>query len=261
MIATTALIPQTTKASKTKPTANATDAKHSCPSCGKAEPGSLPESCDACNHAYPNPMQFQRLVAKVATGLQHRGLPITDLIGEGQVGLMKACWNYNPVKEVKFMTYATQVIHNTIRRALREQRWPLPVSESAYFASMSAKKGDTPMQKNGNPVGQETLEAASKALHLTCTTGFANDYNPVVDDALDAFGSDLESMVEQLDLADALLDIPERLRKVVDMRFGLSGNEPMTFTQIGEIMSVHRERARQLVAEAIAKLQGKMSVQ
>ncbi len=162
-----------------------------------------------------------RFVVSVARQHQHRGLPLEDLINEGNIGLMKAAERFDPDRGVRFITYAVWWIRQAMLRALKtEGRLPqVPVSQA--------------------------LEAGEAAIE---------DFSfPHPDEAL-------ARSVVQSEIATALHELPERERKILDERYGLTSHTPSTLAQMGESCHLSRERIRQLEKRALRRLRAKGAV-
>jgi RNA polymerase primary sigma factor len=217
-----------------------------------------------------------RFVVAFAKRYRNPNVPFLDLINEGNLGLMQAAKKYDPFKEgtdVKFITYAVWWIRQAILHSLAEHsgsfRLPQKQANLLYRlerirSSLSDRFGRTPTDKElaeelGIPVTEvQTLtQAAQSALSL-------ND--PVDTEGDSELGDLLEQTVlpdtdERIlresftqALSDALSEIPERERRVLELRFGLKDDQPKTLREIGEILELSRERVRQIESRALNRL-------
>ncbi len=214
-----------------------------------------------------------RLVISVARRYIGRGLPITDLIQEGNIGLMRAIRNYEYQRGFKFSTYATWWIRQAISRALADQsrtiRLPAYISDQIgrlrrTQLELQQRLGRTPtneelaaamdmplarieqmIESNAQPVSLEAPVSEDEEAELGDLLEDVNAPNPeeAVSDTMET-----EEMRRRVD------ELPARERDIIRMRFGLGGDEPMTLAEIGERLGITRERARQLEIQAVERL-------
>ena len=214
-----------------------------------------------------------RLVVKIAHKYENLGLPLLDLIEEGNLGLIKAVDRFDLSYGCKFSTYAAWWIRQAILRALANQgkiiRIPVYMLEKV---AAFHKKVEALRQNLGHPPSREEI---SRHLDLT----FAEiDYftelsrSPASLDAkIDEEGdSELSSIVPdstassplsaliasdlKKDMTDLMKALNPRERKIMKMRFGLEGGEGKTLEEIGENFNISRERVRQIINKSIAAL-------
>jgi len=215
-----------------------------------------------------------RLVVKIAKRYVNRGLPFMDLIEEGNVGLIKAVERFKASKGCRFSTYATWWIRQSIERALTNQvrTIRLPVHVSDDIDRLSRVTENLSRQFRRPPTEEELAEE----------TGFTDAYIRrlhsirrkilSIDQALDVDGDfTLQDKLEDPSAPDPVEDIHtdkiknflrnkltvlnEREKRILDLRFGLDNDDPMTLERIGKVFGVTRERIRQIQVEALAKLQ------
>lgn len=214
-----------------------------------------------------------RLVVKIAQDYSNYGLPLQDLISEGNIGLMKAVERFDPEKGGKLSTYAAWWIKQGIKRALANQsktiRLPVHmVDKIAKLRRISAilteAYGREPTmeelnEETGIPLKKLYLlkRAAQRPTSLDAPVGDedSSSYAEIIRDerALNPFEalSD-KNMHNQLDDLMEVLD--ERELKIIEARFGIAGKTPMTLEEVGREFGVTRERIRQLQNIALDKM-------
>ena len=219
-----------------------------------------------------------RLVVKIAHDYVNLGLPMLDLVSEGNIGLMKAVERFDPAKGGKLSTYAAWWIKQSIKRALANQsktiRLPVhlvdKISKMHRVAlRMSEELGREPTD---DEVAEEIGLSRSKVSQLkTAATRPASLDAPIGDDDSIEFGAivgdeDAQTPFELLrdknlrdELRDLLKVLDDREYTIIFQRFGLDGGKPKTLEEVGKTFGVTRERIRQIQNIAVAKLRAALS--
>jgi RNA polymerase primary sigma factor len=219
-----------------------------------------------------------RLVVRIALDYRDFGLPLQDLISEGNIGLIKAVDRYDPSKGGKLSTYASWWIKQSIQRALANQSKTirLPVHAVAKISQIR-KTARALSEKLGHEVTDEELAAElhmplEKLIHLRSVAvhpasldaplGESADASLlgdiVRDDAASSPSESLGNKNLSTDLANAVKSLGEREAQIIRMRFGLDGNDEMTLEEIGKKFNVTRERIRQLEQLSIKHMRSLM---
>jgi RNA polymerase primary sigma factor len=214
-----------------------------------------------------------RLVVKIAQDYSGYGLPVADLISEGNIGLMKAVDRFDPVKGGKLSTYAAWWIKQSIKRSLANQSKTirLPVHMVDKIAKLrritvmlTEAFGREPTDEE---VAEETgiprrklamLKQASQrptSLDAPVNEGEGTAYGEIIGDERASNPLDLLSDKNLQDNLGGLLTIlDKRERAIIDERFGLTGKRPLTLEEVGREFGVTRERIRQLQNSALTKM-------
>jgi RNA polymerase primary sigma factor len=216
-----------------------------------------------------------RLVVKIARDYANFGLPLLDLVSEGNIGLMKAVERFDPKKGGKLSTYAAWWIKQSIKRALANQAKTirLPIHLVEKIGKMRRVSSQMMEELGREPTDDELAEeiglsSAKVAALKNAALRPASLDQPIQDDASFQFGDivgdeESDNPFETLRDKDTFEEIEELLhllddreRMIINSRFGLDGQEPQTLEEIGETVGVTRERIRQLQNVALLKLRG-----
>jgi RNA polymerase primary sigma factor len=219
-----------------------------------------------------------RLVVTIARDYADFGLPLLDIISEGNIGLMKAVERFDPSKRAKLSTYAVWWIRQSIKRALSNQsklvRLPVHLGDKMSKMRRLALRMSEELGRDAtdDELGLEIGIATEKVTELRGAGIRPTSLDaPISEDGLTQFGEsvadeeartpfellrdkDLRSKVD-----DLLKELNGREKKIIAQRFGFGGGERKTLQEVGDTLGVSRERIRQLETAALVKLRRALS--
>jgi RNA polymerase primary sigma factor len=214
-----------------------------------------------------------RFVVSVAKKYQNQGVSLSDLINEGNLGLIRAAHKFDETKGIKFISYAVWWIRQAILQALAEQsrivRVPLNRAgtlhrigkrASALLQELGREATHAEIASGTDLTEEEVAKTmAISQIHLSLdapmTPGEDNrllDYLPDTTNQTPDEETFDKALTESIQLA--LAGLKEREAKILRLYFGLDGSEPMTLEQIGAVLNITRERVRQIKEKALSRL-------
>ena len=212
-----------------------------------------------------------RLVIKIAREYQNRGLPMDDLVGEGNLGLIRAVREFDPAFGVRFSTYAAYWIKQAIRSGLTNTAATIRLPSHMVNLLAKRRKVDRALRRElgREPSAEEVadrlelsdaqrrmVDRALRAGHL-CHESTAEGRGwtgAEVIDAAEVHGAALEAREAREEVRRRLDLLDDRERLVVSLRFGLDGSAPLTLKDVGRRLGVTREWIRKIEIRAVAKL-------
>ena len=216
-----------------------------------------------------------RFVVSVAKKFRGQGMPLEDLINEGNIGLMTAVDKFEPEKGYHFISYAVWWVRQAILKALAEQSRPvrLPLNRSNELIQIVRAKNDL-IHKKG--ISDPTVDeiAVASGLDVTIVKNLLevtrdmisfdspikgdeegdSSYFDFVEDKTQSPEDDVVNHMMEKDVRGLLSVLGDKERDIIEKRYGFNGNEPMSLKAIGDEYNLTKERIRQIEKAALQKL-------
>jgi RNA polymerase nonessential primary-like sigma factor len=216
-----------------------------------------------------------RLVISIGKRYMNRGLPFSDIVEEGNIGLIKAVEKFNYARGFRFSTYASWWIRQFIERAIINQgkliRLPVHVVErlNKYLSEVEQLVHELGREPRPDEVAQQLKVAESEVFELKQLIRTTYSLDSPISDRTDTFLRDVikdpacitpDDSAEGIQRREGIMrwvgELQEKERTVITLRFGLDGGEAQTLEEIGRTLGLTRERVRQIEHGALLKLRG-----
>ena len=214
-----------------------------------------------------------RFVVSVAKKYQNQGVSLSDLINEGNLGLIRAAHKFDETKGIKFISYAVWWIRQAILQALAEQSRivRVPLNRAGTLHRIGKRASSLLQELGREPTHEEiaegmdiTEEEVAKTMsisqtHLSLDAPMTpGEDNKLLDYLPDTLNPTPDEQTLEKALTDAvqesLSQLKEREAKILRLYFGLGDSEPMTLEEIGAVLGITRERVRQIKEKALSRL-------
>ena len=216
-----------------------------------------------------------RFVVSVAKKFKGQGMPLEDLINEGNIGLMTAVDKFEPEKGYHFISYAVWWVRQAILKALAEQSRPvrLPLNRSNELIQIVRAKNELIHKKGiSDPSSEQIAEATGLEASLVkslmeVTRDMISFDSPIkgdkdgessyfdfVEDKSQSPENDMVNHMMEKDIKSLLSILGDKERDIIEKRYGFNGNEPMSLKAIGDEYNLTKERIRQIEKAALQKL-------
>ncbi len=212
-----------------------------------------------------------RLVASIAREYEGCGIPLTDLMQEGSIGLLTAAKKFDYTLNYRFSTYATDWIRQGISRYVENQSGMIRVPRHTAERIRKLQKASQLLQQSGEETTAENIAkysgipAEKVAQYLALIPEVCSLDTPIGDDSTlqgvmeDAFSPQPQEELVRRELkrtmVELLGDLPEREQQVLRLRFGMEDGTSYSLEKVGEMLGISKERARQLQHQALERMQ------
>ncbi|MGQ9630696.1 MAG: sigma-70 family RNA polymerase sigma factor [bacterium] len=209
-----------------------------------------------------------KFVVNIAKKYTRFGLPLMDLISEGNMGLIRAAEKFDPKRGVKFISYAVWWIKQAIQQAIIEHAGIVRIPTNKAWSSYRIRRtyDDLAQEHGRTPTTDEIVERlemshstvsdiirAMGCISLESTVGDNCEISNFIATDRDGFEA-MEMDVMKNDIDEALSTLTEKEQRVLKMRYGLENGEFLTFAEVGKRIGLSKERVRQIESAAIRKL-------
>src|SRR6266699_2573614 len=196
-----------------------------------------------------------RFVVSVAKKYQNQGVSLSDLINEGNLGLIRAAHKFDETKGIKFISYAVWWIRQAILQALAEQSRivRVPVNRAGTLHRIGKRSASLLQELGREPTVEEIAEGMDISEEEVAKTLSISQARLSLDAPLTP-GEEIFEHALTESIEAVLATLKEREAKILRLYFGLEGQEPMTLEEIGSLLGITRERVRQIKEKALARL-------